>query len=288
MGSISSPSKSLDSFAALSSTVYMRDPSKNEAYTAGKAPTTIVILFWMNAESRHMAKYLAEYMKLAPTARIIYATTTIRDFVSRTSAEYQQLRLKPVVDAIRASTKTGGSVFLHAFSNAGVFATNHLSKTFLHMTGKKLPLKSMVLDSAPGKATFSVTIKVLSYLIPKSGFFRLLGMVSIYVFTALYWMIKRIARLQDSVLLSRRAINDSGLVTGGIERCYIYSDKDELVGWRDVEEHSSEAERKGWIVTREKFVGTPHVGHMRVDPERYWRTIMRVMDCHSSIYNSLK
>lgn len=191
--------------------------------------------------------------------------------------------MKPAVDAIRASTETSGSVFLHAFSNAGVFATNHLSRTFLHTTGEKLPLKSMVLDSAPGRATFSVLIKVLSYLIPKAGVLRLLGMVSIYVFTTVYWMIRWIARSQDLVLLSRRAINDSSLVTGGIERCYIYSDKDELVGWRDVEEHSGEAEQRGWIVTREKFVGAPHVGHMRVDPDRYWSIIMRIMDGHSSL-----
>lgn len=230
-----------------------------------------------------MSKYLAEYIRLAPTARIVYVTTTIRDFISGTSAEYQQRRLKPAVDAIRASTETGGSVFLHAFSNAGVFATNHLSRTFLHSTGWKLPLKSMVLDSAPGKASFSVTVKVLSYLIPKSGILRILGMVSIYVFAVVYWIVRRIGRMKDAVILSRQAINDASLVPGEIERCYIYSDKDELVGWRDVEEHSTEAERKGWVVTREKFVGAPHVGHMRVDPERYWRIITKIMNGPSGV-----
>ncbi|KAK2766225.1 hypothetical protein FQN54_007741 [Arachnomyces sp. PD_36] len=280
MGSIPDSSNPLGSFVTLSPTVYMRDPSKNGLSTTNRSPTTIVILFWMNADSRHTAKYLSEYIKLAPTARIIYVTTTIQDFIIRPSPAYQQQRLKPAVDAIRASaeTETGGSVFLHAFSNAGVFAARHLSAAYLDATGEKLPLKSMVLDSAPGKATFSVTVKVLSYLIPRSGLLRFFGKVLIYAFTMFYWMVARLARLEDEVMVSRKAVNDATLVPEEIERCYIYSDKDELVGWKNVEEHSHEAEKKGWNVTREKFVGAPHVGNMRIDPERYWRIIMKIMN----------
>lgn len=277
MGSTSSPANPLDSFVALSPTVYIRDPSEKGS-AADPAPVTIVILFWMNAESRHTAKYLAEYIKLAPTARIISVTTTIRDFITRSSEAYQQLRLKPAVDALRASTETGGSVFLHAFSNGGVFAANMLSVAFMHTTGKKLPLKSMVLDSAPGKISFPTMIKVLSFLAPRSGVLRFLGKILVYAFTSIYWMVAGIARLQDNVMASRKAINNTSLVPGKTERCYIYSDKDELVNWKDVEEHSNEAEQKGWIVTKEKFVGAPHVGHMRKDPERYWKIIKKFIN----------
>ena len=135
-----------------------------------------------------------------------------------------------------------------------------------------------MIDSAPGKASFSVLLTVLSYVIPKSGFRRFLGNIIVYTLTSIYWAMTRILRMEDEVMASRRAINDSSLVPENIERCYIYSDKDELVMGKDVEENAAEAERKGWIVTKEKFDDTPHVGHMRADPERYWKIVTRIMN----------
>jgi hypothetical protein len=47
-----------------------------------------------------------------------------------------------------------------------------------------------------------------------------------------------------------------------------------MIGWRDVEEHAREAAGEGgFTVELVRFEGSAHVGHMRRDPERYWRTI---------------
>ena len=58
---------------------------------------------------------------------------------------------------------------------------------------------------------------------------------------------------------------------GELKRGYIYSEADQMVDWRVVEEHARDAEAKGFVVRREKFEESGHVAHMRVGGGvRYW------------------
>jgi hypothetical protein len=69
-----------------------------------------------------------------------------------------------------------------------------------------------------------------------------------------------------------------------VSRLYIYSKIDELIPYKDVEEHARQAKEElgirgggeGGEVRLEKFENTSHVGHMRGDPERYWNSIQKV------------
>jgi hypothetical protein len=60
-----------------------------------------------------------------------------------------------------------------------------------------------------------------------------------------------------------------------VPRLYLYSTSDTLVFPSDVEGHGKEAADKGVQVYKERFEGTPHVGHAR-DPTnaaRYWKAV---------------
>lgn len=56
----------------------------------------------------------------------------------------------------------------------------------------------------------------------------------------------------------------------------MYSASDDMVLDSDVEDHAEEAEGRGWVVRRERFVGTGHAAHVRADPERYWGIVKEV------------
>ena len=56
-------------------------------------------------------------------------------------------------------------------------------------------------------------------------------------------------------------------------RCYIYSDEDQTIRAKDVERHADEARATGWNVRMEKFHGSGHVQHLKLDPERYWDVV---------------
>ncbi|PLN78766.1 putative indole-diterpene biosynthesis protein PaxU [Aspergillus taichungensis] len=303
---MASPSHPLAHFTKLSSSIYLQEPqvlpppddAPNDAQNG--APKTIILAFWMNAPARALAKYVAEYRRLAPTARIIFILSSSNDFMLRFTQWAQEARLAPAVKALLASspstpedgenTNTNPPVYIHMFSNGGVFTTIHLLAAYRKATGgTPLRVSSTVIDSAPGEATVTAAVKALSFSLPRTWVLYFFGRFLLRVFFTVGFLMRRISGAPDAVKVARRAINSARLVRGPVaspssssspeglntlpRRCYIYSDVDELVDWRDVERHADDAEAKGWKVRREKFLGTDHVAHMRVDPERYWGVV---------------
>lgn len=269
-------------FVKLSASIYLQDPVEAVGYS-GKQPRVIVLAFWMNASSRALVKYVVEYRRLAPSARIVFILSSSNDFMLRASQKAQHARLAPAVEAIQASDRPEGPVFLQMFSNGGVASTTHLLTAYLKATGKPLRVSSMIIDSAPGIATISSGLKAFSFVLPKMWPLRYLSKFLLFVLLAVGYLVLRLTRTPDAVSRARNAINDHGLVRGLSQnnspaRCYIYSDADELVYWRDVEQHAADAQTKGWVVQCEKFLGSLHVCHMRSDPERYWNIVKTYLE----------
>ena len=283
MGSESKPDNPLAPFAKLGPSIYIQEPTESADDNKNAPPyaPTIVLAFWMNAPARALAKYVIEYRRLAPRARIIFIRSSSHDFLVRFTKRAQHARVAPAVAALRASA---APVFVHMFSNGGVFAAVNVLEAYRAATGQPLRVSAMVFDSAPGVATLPAAVKAMAFVLPRARVLRVLGKVVLWVVFALGEMLRRMLRVPHAVHVARRAINDRGLVRGVGEgeggkprRCYVYSDVDELVHWRDVERHAGDAEAKGWVVQREKFLGSPHVAHMKADPERYWGVVSRYL-----------
>ncbi len=75
---------------------------------------------------------------------------------------------------------------------------------------------------------------------------------------------------------TRQELNDKSLFNLDAPRMYIYSVADDMVDWKDVEEHGEEAKTRGYTVNREKFLTSSHAGHLIEDPKRYWSTVQRL------------
>lgn len=83
---------------------------------------------------------------------------------------------------------------------------------------------------------------------------------------------------KDLVESLRGALNNSRVLPWTSKytpRLYIYSRKDELVPYKEVESHAREAAALGLDVRQETFEDSAHVAHARADPERYWGAIER-------------
>lgn len=297
-------------FIRLAPSIYSVEP-RIQPKDDDKGPLTIILPFWMNAPPRAAVKYVVKYAELVPSARIIFLFTNTGHFYN--SRASHQLRLKPLIDilaacqahdAVTPESGDDGSVYIHLFSNGGVFATAQLLQAYKTATGKPLRVSSMVIDSAPGKPTPSLSIKAFSYALPQTIIIRNIGYAllstmiwgtyftrkSLGLMWRLFW--KRPDKNDDVVVYgddplayTRKAILDPEFIVARtfeerIKMCYIYSDADELVPWKDVEEHAALASTSthgNRVVELERFSGTPHVGHMRVDPERYWGNVGRYL-----------
>lgn len=277
MASTESP---LAPFAKLAPSIYMQDPT---GPTDAKDRPLIFIAFWMNAPPRALAKYVSEYRRIVPSARIVFVRSSSNDFFWRATARAQRARLAPALDAIRAIATPKNPVLMHLFSNGGLSSTTHLLQAHYQATGKPLPISSMIVDSAPGTATVAAAMRAFSFALPKMWILRLISKSFLWLSLILIKAIHAITRSPDPVALARKVINDASLIQpvntqGRPTRCYIYSDADELVDAHDVEQHALGSEACGWLVRRERFQGTPHVGHMRAAPDRYWGIIKEHLD----------
>lgn len=280
MASVPDP---LAPFAKLGPSVYLQDPA-DSAKKDGRP--LILLAFWMNAPSRALAKYVVEYRRMAPSARIVFMLSSSNDFFWASTTRAHQARVAPAVDALR-SQAPGSPVFVHLFSNGGLSNTTQLLRAYFNAMGGPLPISSMIVDSAPGTATVAAAMRAFSFALPRMWILRLISKSFLWLSLVLIKMVQAVRGSSDPIGLARKLINDTSLVQaanpGGVPtRCYIYSDADELVDWHDVEKHASESEASGWTVHRELFQGTPHVGHMRAEPDRYWGIVKTYLEPHIS------
>lgn len=72
----------------------------------------------------------------------------------------------------------------------------------------------------------------------------------------------------------RRGLEDQKLWdTHRIPRCYLYSVRDSLIKYQDVEKHATKAEGRGVQVLKVRFVGSEHCHHVREDGGKYWGAV---------------
>jgi hypothetical protein len=273
------PGNPLASFVRLADSVYIQDPTdpRDKAHQP-----VIFIAFWMNAPPRALAKYVSEYRRLVPSARIIFVQSSSNDFIVRLRTQTRRARVAPAVEAMRGLVTPENPLFVHLFSNGGLSNTTHLLQAWTSATGTPLPISAMILDSAPGSPSLRSGLKAFSFALPQMWILRLLGKSLLFVFLVLFRLIHALRIFPDPISLARKVVNDPSLVQaanpeGKLARCYVYSDTDDLVDWRNIESHALEAEAKGWVVRREMFKGSPHVGHMRAEPDRYWGIVKQYL-----------
>ncbi|KKZ63223.1 hypothetical protein EMCG_02428 [[Emmonsia] crescens] len=255
------------SFTKLSPIIYLR----NKPTSASPSPEspTICLLFWMDAALRHTAKFVNEYIKVLPNARIICIRTLSTDLLFKSSSP----RVAPFVTALRASD---GPMHFHVFSNGGMFSLYHIATEYRRSTGNPLPVKSLLFDSCPGRNHLVRTVRAFSYVLPKFFIFRMVGLCVIWTVILSHWLLSKLRGKPDGLEIAKNGLNDPELIDVGAKRCYMYSKSDELVHWKHVEEHIAQAKARGWQVTAEIF-NAPHVGQMRADPERYWKLVWELI-----------
>lgn len=269
----------LDSFIRLNEIVSIHTPSHSHTstkpprsckYPKVSPPDVILLLSWGNAQARHIEKYTSLYIQQFPEAKIILVTSGWEDFLYR-SEQTQRALVEPAVKILVDSV--GEALLVHAMSNGGSKRWCTVNALYQQWTGHMLSHAVIIMDSAPGRSSFKQSWAALSRSLPQIFVIKLLlgllfGMVLSYMFLAI-----NILRTADLLEIVREEMNDTNLISNTARRCYLYSEKDDIIGWKDVEEHAIDAARKGWAVTLVKFQGSSHVGHLKQDPEKYWNAI---------------
>ncbi len=274
----------MDTFTRLSPCLYVHFPSSTAPVlspTHPLPPTTILFFAWMGALPRHFSKFLTHYITTYPAARIAVVITGKSDVLHRSYATQSQ-RLEPLLQLLLAdaSARSDGGVRLlvHAFSNGGSLALINLLVAFQQRTGAPMPIRAVILDSAPGRARLKQSSQAMRLSMPQQAYLQLPIWVFVSTLVGVLWVIHRVFRWENVVDRVRRMLNDPRVSPPEAKRCYMYSKSDNLVSWVDVEEHADDAERRGYDVTRNEFDGSAHVCHMRLHQAQYWSALERVWE----------
>ncbi|KIW00154.1 uncharacterized protein PV09_08330 [Verruconis gallopava] len=268
-------------FTQLAPTIWYYCPKTNAANGNGsikKQPDLVILSTWMGAAPRHIMKYVTGYQNLFPKSPILMLTNSIGDIVLKTHKQHKE-HLKGAIRVIHetASTIQSPKILLHLFSNGGAHHIAHLAFLYQRQFHTPLPITGMVLDSAPGRATYGRSVAAMSVGLPRFFLLRLLGLLVIHFLCASMWVRHHIFRQENIITKVRRQLIDPQLFPTSAPRVYIYSKTDRMVGWKDVEYNANLAKENGYSVRTERYENTEHVGHLRKDPERYWEAVQAAL-----------
>lgn len=244
---------------------------------------------WMDARDVHIAKYIARYQALYPTAQILLVKCPIKHIRQPSVAAKAIVPAVPIIrEAVGGSDATAAhqkqpELLVHVFSNGGSSSLYHLYAAYAATASSSdavLPLHTTVFDSAPGRWTFGRMVAALRASVPPrtSWVLRVLVLAPLFrAMTVVYWLLYfapwpgRDGRMEPLARYS--ASHNDPVRVREARRAYIYSEEDELVGADAVEDHAAEAEAKGFKVRTERFAGSKHVAHVRLDETRYWEVV---------------
>ncbi|KAI1643030.1 DUF829-domain-containing protein [Daldinia loculata] len=274
--------KGLPGFTPISDRIFIRneDSSETTEKTPSDHPTTIIIYGWGDGHPKNVAKYVDGYNKLFPGARILMVIS------STFAATYQSLDqrtkdMMPVVDTVFPTPDDDSArIILHIMSNTGgIYAAATLNAyQERHGKDKALPHHLCINDSTPGSLDFAKEVGRWSkaMAVGTAKWFPWPFTVTQRIWWAfLYtmYLVEKVIGREPSGIYSCRVFLDHSIATPKAPRAYLYSKNDDIIWWEDVEAQAEVAKNRGYKTTLEMFDDSPHVGHMRVHPSRYWSTI---------------
>lgn len=272
-------STSRDAMTKLSRFVSVYEPAGSRDQDAA-SPRLIVVASWMDARDAHIAKYIDQYQALYPESKILLIKNTFSHILWESTAATEG---QPAVSYVRSLMDSGylspspsrPEILVHVLSNGGVASTKTLFNSYRQQTGRTFPSHTTIYDSCPGWYAYSNTQKVLMASVPK-GVLSWIIAPFVHLLNMYFWIV--ISLGWPYGLVTNAAFHNNPKENQETNRTYIYSPSDEMVDWRHIEEHTRQAEVKGFTVKREVFPDSPHVAHVRADGRRYWKIVRETWD----------
>ncbi|QSZ36025.1 hypothetical protein DSL72_007149 [Monilinia vaccinii-corymbosi] len=254
--------KPLSAFTKLSPVVSLYTPSTT-TLPPPSHPTTILLCSWNNAAAKHISYYTTSYTNLFPTSRIVLCTMKTSQFLLQSESQRRK-DVALALDALFAgSSDEEERLLVHCISNGGAKRFYGIAGLYQSWRERPFPVKSIIYDSCPSLPWFKRDLHALLHVPgPKLPWLLYIPLAIVAVLAAsmvnfiVHWCPHWVWR--DLVRGPLEGLNDERLVSKGAVRGYIYSEEDEVIEWRDVEEHGEVGRSRGYRVERIKMGGGKH------------------------------
>ncbi|KAI1491647.1 hypothetical protein F5X96DRAFT_630373 [Biscogniauxia mediterranea] len=289
----------------LSPAVLFHRPSASISPSPTTDPKLVLVLGWMDARDVHLARYVNQYRTMYPSSAILLVKGRLADLI------FPSIGLRdtaPAVEPILATLTerdngTGPQdtrrpqLLIHSLSGGGSCSLYHLYNHFSqrhslesdvegHGDGDRegkpsLPKHVTIFDSSPGVWSYQFNVDLLTAGL-KPGWKQMVALPVAHLVAMTFWVLIRVFGLPDNQKTYSTAHNDPRK-NDEFSRIYIYSNTDKICPAKEVELDAAEAKKKGFNVRLERFEGSGHVGHIRVDAERYWSIVKEAWDDTSKL-----
>ncbi|KZP27965.1 hypothetical protein FIBSPDRAFT_780474 [Athelia psychrophila] len=231
----------------------------------------------MGSQVPHLLKYMEHYTKLYPRACLILVKSP--QALAFQGHSSRKASVAPAIDLLKREGMFGPhapSLLVHAFSNGGGFQLVELSHMLrdTEIVGPRPPV-AIIFDSMPGLMDLRGTFRALTAPVKSKPLKYVIFLPFAFVYYA-FAFVALVTRTVPMIDALRNSLNEERLLpwtTKNTPRLYIFSDTDKLVQHGAVLEHIVQANGLGLNVKGVEFKGSPHVAHVRQDPETYWKAV---------------
>ncbi|KAH8664385.1 hypothetical protein BX600DRAFT_464353 [Xylariales sp. PMI_506] len=280
-----SASNAFIGFQKLSDSVSFYHPSAQYPRPEDRKIRTslVVICSWVAANPKHVFKYAQFYQQKFPNTSILIIQSSAYDAAFRWTVRSHLSRIAPALDIVldyMSKGLSGKNMLVHAFSNGGAL-TSSLLLAKLCKERKVAYEGALIFDSCPGEAGYRKTVKafIISFSLRRLPAL-LYAVASVIAYTSLFigLAIPNAMGIENVVSRSRRLLNDTAIIDREAPRLYLYSKADELVQWRDVQNHAAAARQLRFRVVRDLcWEHTEHCAHMVAEPDKYWDAVKMLL-----------
>ncbi|KAK1234526.1 hypothetical protein PQX77_002271 [Marasmius sp. AFHP31] len=280
----SRPILTLDGFVTIGEGIYLRKPTNT---TTGQVqdPNVILIFGWMGAKLGHLQKYTKVYEEMYPDATQVVVRNEPGFFFSREAT--RQRNLRPVMEVLEAvgcipknkkenggrTTRPCGASQLYTL--AKILQSRGVTPSSYTPTTK--PISALIIDSSPANGTITTGIRAFTLHI-RRAIFRIPLQIILGFFLVLRMLFDKLTGTPPPFEPLKRILNSPHTLPWMDEktpRTYMYSKKDELVPFGEVDEHVRTGRAGGGLVgvRSEVFETARHVDLARTEPGRYWGVV---------------
>ena len=276
-----------------------------------------ILCTWLGARPKYIARYVAMYTRIAPRARILLIESDVSILVSSYARQRRALKpaAKVVLDTLTARIEQSSQsrdssahhhpqprILMHVFSNGGSNTATQLLLELRQQSSRPLHLSGMIVDSAPALGTYWKEYEAMMLSLPKGVVAQMMGEIAIHSLLGMLHMWIKAGNENPSALM-RRILLDRTYVCGlptaqgpdgcvvateeargneCLHVCYLYSEADALVDWRDIAAHAEIARRMAGCKVKEVvFQDTPHCRHFVGNEELYENAVSEMWSNNS-------
>ncbi|OBT87319.1 hypothetical protein VE02_03051 [Pseudogymnoascus sp. 03VT05] len=273
----------MDGFAKLAPAIWLREPAPSPSPPLSSLPSglpsLVVLCTWVGAQPKHIAKYVAEYLRRYPATALLVLESNLAAMTYRGDGA-QQARLGSARHVLQAHLQpglAGEGIAVHAFSNGGAQCAAQIVAA-LPPAHRATAVRAFVLDSCPGEASYTRSANAILLPLAKSPMLKLLVFPFIHLLLCLIFIADHVFGFENVVARARRRLNSSAYIAHAVPRLYVYSSADQMVPAPDVEAHAEKARRAGYSdVANLRFEESGHCAHASRYSDQYWGGIARLL-----------